>query len=144
MPPEAVDPHPVSIRVRRGRSILLVYAATMVVLHLWEIVGLATSDQFRFILPSLIRLSVGLALVFAIWKGHTWARFVLAAYCAWTVYANLNLIQQIPKMYANHDLNALGIVTLVIAYVPIAMSAVLSERITSLIYYRRDEREMAS
>jgi hypothetical protein len=138
-----VDTAALALRLRRGRTVLFAFAATILMIHLWEIAGLVMSGQSGYILPSLIRLAFGLALVYAIWLGHTWARFVLAAFCEWTIYANLHLIQQVPKMYANRDLNALVIVALLtVGYVPIAILAVLSHRITSLIAYRRDEREL--
>ncbi|GAA5505379.1 hypothetical protein [Novipirellula caenicola] len=109
-----------------------------------EIYGLITSSQWDYLVLAAIRLFVPLFLVHRIWRGRAWARFVLAAFTAWTIYINSHLIQLLPKMYDRSDSHSLLLVgSILLAYIPTGIAALFSSWISGLIAFRQDEVDLA-
>ena len=135
---------PLPLRLRRGRTALVLIALVILTASSIEIVGLVTSSQWGYLVLAVIRLLVPLFLVHRIWRGREWARFVLAAYAAWTIYVNFYLIELLPKMYSRSDWHSLMLVgSILLAYIPTAIAALFSARIIGLIARRQDEEDLA-
>jgi hypothetical protein len=80
-PPPLTDASPstLSPEQRRGRILLLVIFVVFVLIDLLLIVLKASQQGLVAILPSCIRVCLTIALMYAIWIGQRWARWLFVA-----------------------------------------------------------------
>ncbi|MCA9238745.1 MAG: hypothetical protein KDA37_01030 [Planctomycetales bacterium] len=120
-------------------------AAITIGVSTWEILNHNLFNGWADLPLQLFRVVLPLILIWLIWGGRPWARYLLAGYCAFTVYVNLPLVFRFPDMISKgHTGNATLVVLLLVGQVAIGAMALFSPAIAALMNYRRDERELAS
>jgi hypothetical protein len=131
------------IRLRRGGRVLLLIAAITTGVSTWEIFNHNLFNGWATLPLQLFRVVFPLVLIRLIWSGRPWARYLLAGYSGFTLYVNLPSVAQLPEMISKgHSGNAILVELLFVGYVVVGATALFSSAISSLMNYRRDEREL--
>lgn len=132
------------IRLRRGRLALLLMAAITTSVTTWEILNHNLFNGWAAWPGQLFRGAFPLILMWLIWRGHAWARYVLVGYCGFTLCVNLSMAVHLPEMISKgHTGDAILVLLMSVGYLVVGSMALFSTAISSLLNYRHDERDLA-
>ncbi len=127
---------------RRAGVTLLAMASIVVFMSLWEVGNHNSYRGWADWPVQLFRFVAPLALIYAIWTGRTWARYLLAGFYALALCFNVSTIMHIPRILRAGNWGDLVLAASILVGVPtmIALS-LFSPAIRRLVKHRRLERE---
>jgi len=118
-------------------------ATLAVVVPAWELFNHNLFHGWSALPWQLVRMAVPLMLIWSIWIGRSWARYLLAGYCGFILYVNLPLASHFPNMVSKgHTGNVILVLLLFAGYTILTGLTLFSSAISSLMNYRRDERDL--